>query len=93
MKSALAVEFRDDMCLAGNHSFRPKGAFHEYRFFSSPASQSLTASIDITRTALEMQQTLSGPDGDVQRTLLMDAVEVSIQIDGAFANRVLQDSA
>ena len=58
----------------------------------SPASQSFTASIDITRTALEMQQTLSGPDGDLQRTLLVDAVEVNIQIDGAFANRVLQDS-
>ena len=61
---------------------------------SSPSqtSSGLTGSIDITRTAFEMQQTLSGPDGEVQRTLLVDAVEVNIQIDGEFANRVLQDS-
>ena len=57
---------------------------------SSPTQRSI-GSIDITRTALEMQQTLAGPDGSVQRTLVVDAVEVNIQIDGEFANRVLQD--
>ena len=55
-------------------------------------NQGLVGSIDIKRTVFEMQQTLSGPDGSVQRTLLVDAVEVTIQIDGEFANRVLQDS-
>ena len=58
---------------------------------SSP-NQGLIGSIDVTRTALEMQQTLSTPDGAAARTLLVDAVEVNIQIDGEFANRVLQDS-
>ena len=58
----------------------------------SSQSQSRIVSIDITRTALEMQQTLTGPGGTQQRTLLIDAVEVNIQIDGEFANRVLQDS-
>ena len=58
---------------------------------SSP-SQGLIGSIDVTRTSLEMQQTLSMPDGAAARTLLVDAVEVNIQIDGEFANRVLQDS-
>lgn len=59
---------------------------------SASPSQSIIGSIDIKRTAFEMQQTLSGPDGAVQRTLLVDAVEVNIQIDGDFANRVLEDS-
>ena len=58
---------------------------------SSP-SQGLIGSIDVTRTSLEMQQTLSTPDGAAARALLVDAVEVNIQIDGEFANRVLQDS-
>jgi len=39
-----------------------------------------------------MQQTLTGPDGEATRTLMVDAVEVNIQIDGEFAGRVLQDS-
>ena len=61
---------------------------------SSPnqASPSFTGSIDITRTAFQMQQTLTGPDGEATRTLMVDAVEVNIQIDGEFAGRVLQDS-
>ena len=61
---------------------------------SSPSqtSSSFTGSIDITRTAFQMQQTLTGPDGEATRTLMVDAVEVNIQIDGKFAGRVLQDS-
>ncbi|HIG53625.1 MAG TPA: hypothetical protein EYG11_09215 [Candidatus Latescibacteria bacterium] len=61
---------------------------------SSPSqtSSSFTGSIDITRTAFQMQQTLTGPDGEATRTLMVDAVEVNIQIDGEFAGRVLQDS-
>ena len=55
---------------------------------SSP-SQGLIGSIDVTRPSLEMQQTLSTPDGAAARTLLVDAVEVNIQIDGEFAKRVL----
>ena len=39
-----------------------------------------------------MQQTLTGPDGEATRTLMVDAVEVKIQIDSDFAGRVLQDS-
>ena len=58
----------------------------------SQASPSFTGSIDITRTAFQMQQTLTGPDGEATRTLMVDAVEVNIQIDGKFAGRVLQDS-
>ena len=58
----------------------------------SQASPSFTGSIDITRTAFQMQQTLTGPDGEATRTLMVDAVEVNIQIDGEFAGRVLQDS-
>jgi hypothetical protein len=38
-----------------------------------------------------MQQTLTGPSGEATRTLMVDAVEVNIQIDGEFAGRVLQD--
>jgi len=61
---------------------------------SSPSqtSSSFTGSIDITRTAFQMQQTLTGPDGEATRTLMVDAVEVNIQIDVEFAGRVLQDS-
>ena len=58
----------------------------------SQTSSSFTGSIDITRTAFQMQQTLTGPDGEATRTLMVDAVEVNIQIDGEFAGRVLQDS-
>ena len=58
----------------------------------SQTSSSFTGSIDITRTAFQMQQTLTGPDGEATRTLMVDAVEVNIQIDGKFAGRVLQDS-
>ena len=61
---------------------------------SSPSqtSSSFTGSIDITRTAFQMQQTLTGPDGEATRTRMVDAVEVNIQMDGEFAGRVLQDS-
>ena len=58
----------------------------------SPPNQGLIGSIDLTKTSMEMQKTLSAPDGAAARTLLVDAVEVNIQIDGEFANRVLQDS-
>ena len=58
----------------------------------SSSSQGLIGSIDVKRTLREMQQTLSTPDGTAARTLLIDAVEVNVQIDGEFANRVLQDS-
>ena len=58
----------------------------------SSFSQGLIGSIDVKRTLREMQQTLSTPDGTAARTLLIDAVEVNVQIDGEFANRVLQDS-
>ena len=58
---------------------------------SSPG-QTLIGSVDVKRMALETQQILTGPNGSEQRSLLVDAVEVSIQIDGHFANRVLQDS-
>ncbi len=58
----------------------------------SQASPSFTGSLDITRTAFQMQETLTGPDGEATRTLMVDAVEVNIQIDGEFAGRVLQDS-
>ena len=58
----------------------------------SQASPSFTGSIDITRTAFQMQQTLTGPDGEATRTIMVDAVKVNIQIDGEFAGRVLQDS-
>ena len=39
-----------------------------------------------------MQQTLTGPDGEATRTIMVDAVEVNIHIDGEFARRVLQNS-
>lgn len=58
----------------------------------SSASKGLIGSIDVKRTSMEMQQTLSTPDGAAARALLIDAVEVNIHIDGEFANRVLQDS-
>ena len=58
----------------------------------SQASPSFTGSIDMPRTAFQMQQTLTGPDGEATRTIMVDAVEVNIQIDGEFAGRVLQDS-
>ena len=58
----------------------------------SQASPSFTGSIDITRTAFQMQQTLTGPDGEATRTIMVDAVEVNIHIDGEFARRVLQNS-
>ena len=61
---------------------------------SSPSqtSSSFTGSIDITRTAFQMQQTLTGPDGEATRTIMVDAVEVNIHIDGESARRVLQNS-
>ena len=59
----------------------------------SQASPSLTGSIDMPRrTAFQMQQTLAGPDGEATRTIMVDAVEVNIHIDGEFARRVLQNS-
>ena len=58
----------------------------------SQASPSFTGSIDMPRTAFQMQQTLTGPDGEATRTIMVDAVKVDIQIDGEFARRVLQDS-
>ena len=58
---------------------------------SSPG-QHLIGSVDVKRMVLETQQILTGPNGSEQRSLLVDAVEVNIQIDGHFANRVLQDS-
>jgi len=58
----------------------------------SQASPSFTGSIDMPRTAFQMQQTLTGPDGEATRTIMVDAVKVNIQIDGEFARRVLQDS-
>ena len=58
----------------------------------SQASPSFTSSIDMPRTAFQMQQTLTGPDGEATRTIMVDAVKVNIQIDGEFARRVLQDS-
>ena len=58
----------------------------------SQASPSFTGSIDMPRTAFQMQQTLTGPDGEATRTIMVDAVEVNIHIDGEFARRVLQNS-
>ena len=58
----------------------------------SQASPSFTGSIDMQRTAFQMQQTLTGPDGEATRTIMVDAVEVNIHIDGEFARRVLQNS-
>ncbi len=58
----------------------------------SQASPIFTGSIDITRTFFQMQQILTGSGGEGARTLMVDAVEVNIQIDGEFAGRVLQDS-
>ena len=48
----------------------------------SQASHSFTGSIDMPRTAFQMQQTLTGPDGEATRTIMVDAVEVNIHIDG-----------
>ena len=48
----------------------------------SQASPSFTGSIDMPRTAFQMQQTFTGPDGEATRTIMVDAVKVNIQIDG-----------
>ena len=58
----------------------------------SQASPIFTGSIDITRTFFQMQQILTGSGGEGARTLMVDAVEVNIHIDGEFARRVLQNS-
>jgi hypothetical protein len=55
-------------------------------------SQSLLASVQMSRTVLEMQKTLEDANGTYQSSLLVDVVEVDIEITGEFANRVLQDS-
>ena len=60
--------------------------------YPSQASPIFTGSIDITRTFFQMQQILTSSGGEAARTLMVDAVEVNIQIDGEFAGRVLQDS-
>ena len=60
--------------------------------YPSQASPIFTGSIDITRTFFQMQRILTSSDGEAARTLMVDAVEVNIQIDGEFAGRVLQDS-
>ena len=60
--------------------------------YPSQASPIFTGSIDITRTFFQMQQILTSSGGEAARTLMVDAVEVNIQIDGKFAGRVLQDS-
>ena len=56
-------------------------------------SQSLIASMQVSRSTFEMKQTTTNANGDTQtKSLLVDAVQVDIQIDGEFANRVLKDS-
>ncbi|MGY8826851.1 MAG: DUF5610 domain-containing protein [Candidatus Latescibacterota bacterium] len=56
-------------------------------------SQSIVASIQVSRSTFEMKQTTTDANGDTQaKSLLVDAVQVNIQIDGEFANRVLNDS-
>jgi hypothetical protein len=60
--------------------------------YPSQASPIFTGSIDITRTFFQMQQILTSSGGEAARTLMVDAVEVNVQIDGEFAGRVLQDS-
>jgi len=56
-------------------------------------SQSLVASMQVSRSTFEMKQTTTNANGDTQaKSLLVDAVNVNIQIDGEFANRVLSDS-
>lgn len=56
-------------------------------------SQSLIASMQVSRSTFETKQTTTNANGDTQtRSILVDAVNVNIQIDGEFANRVLKDS-
>ncbi|MFT5088507.1 MAG: hypothetical protein ACI906_000592 [Candidatus Latescibacterota bacterium] len=56
-------------------------------------SQSIVASIQVSRSTFEMKQTTTNANGDTQaKSLLVDAVQVNIQIDSEFANRVLNDS-
>jgi len=56
-------------------------------------SQSLIASMQVSRSTFEVKQTTTNANGNTQaKSLLVDAVNVNIQIDGEFANRVLKDS-
>ena len=56
-------------------------------------SQSLVASMQATRAIFQMQKTTADAGRSVQaKSLLIDAVDVNIRVDGGFANRVLNDS-
>ena len=56
-------------------------------------SQSLVASIQATRATFQMKKTTADAGGSAEaKSLLVDAVNVNIRVDGGFANRVLNDS-
>ena len=56
-------------------------------------SQSLVASMQATRATFQMKKTTADAGGSAEaKSLLVDAVNVNIRVDGGFANRVLNDS-
>ncbi|MEE2628217.1 MAG: DUF5610 domain-containing protein [Candidatus Latescibacterota bacterium] len=56
-------------------------------------SQSLVASMQAARATFQIKKTTADAGGSVEaKSLLVDAVNVNIRVDGGFANRVLNDS-
>ncbi len=56
-------------------------------------SQSLVASVQVSRSTFEMKKTTVDASGTAQTSsLLVDAVQVDIEITGEFTSRVLRDS-
>ena len=56
-------------------------------------SQSLISSMQSSRSTLAVKKTIADAGGSTQaKSLMVDAVNVNIQVDKGFANRVLSDS-